>query len=55
MWENPSRGDPSNETKSSSSPEAHGIEIGIGISWRRGRRRTDPVFEYETLGGLHAF
>ena len=36
VWENPSRGDgsgdPSIETKSSSSPEAHGIEIGIGIS-----------------------
>ena len=37
VWENPSRGsgswNPPNKTKSSSSPEAHGIEIGIGISY----------------------
>lgn len=37
VWENPSRGsgswNPPNKTKSSSSPEAHRIEIGIGISY----------------------
>lgn len=38
VWENPSRGsrgswNPPNKTKSSSSPEAHRIGIGIGISY----------------------